>query len=91
MCWPSWAILFWYGLCAVDFVVAWVMLASPRFGLALGLAVMAFGLWVNWTFFPTFEFGPNFVLLILTAFGATLAVLTPWLWSNSQWRLDRSR
>lgn len=85
---PAWAVVFWYGLCAVDFVVAALMLTRPRAGLALGLATMAYSLWVNWTFFPTFEFGFNLVLVILTVFGVLLAALAPWLWTASRWTWD---
>ena len=83
---PAWAVVFWYSLCAIDFVVTWVMLTRPRAGLALGLAVMAFSLWVNWSFFPTFQLHFNWVLLGLTAFGVVLAALSPWIWLRSCWR-----
>ncbi|HWE47179.1 MAG TPA: hypothetical protein VG407_14240 [Caulobacteraceae bacterium] len=77
---PSWAVWFWYFLCAVDFAVCALLLLRPRIGLIAGLATMAFTLWVNWTCFPTFELGFNYVLMILTAFGVAFAAVTPWLW-----------
>ncbi len=80
---PSWAPWFWYGLCAVDFVVPGLMLLKPRTGLIAGVATMAFTLLVNWTQFPTFQYQFNWVLLTLTAFGIVFAALTPWLWTAS--------
>lgn len=82
---PEWAVWFWYGLCVVDGAVFLLLMTRPHAGLASGAVVMAVALAVNWTCFPTFEFGPNVVLLGLTAFGATLLVLTPWLWRASRW------
>jgi hypothetical protein len=87
---PAWAVWFWYSLCALDLVVCWLMLTRIRAGVLLGAAVMAFSLWVNWTFFPTFEFGINLVLLGLTAFGLALFALAPWLIKQSRWRWGAS-
>lgn len=86
---PAWAVWFWYALCAVDFVVFWLLLARPRVGLLAGLATMATTLWVNWTQFPTFEFQFNWVLLALSGFGAALLLMTPWMWARSRWTLSR--
>ena len=83
---PAWAVTFWYSLCAVDFVVAWLMLTHPRIGIALGCAVMAFSLWVNWSFFPTFQLHFNYVLIGLTSFGVALAACAPWMWMRARWR-----
>jgi hypothetical protein len=83
---PPWAVVFWYALCAADFVIAWLLLTRPRLGLLAGLATMAYSLWINWAFFPTFQFGFNGVLVGLTAFGVALAATTPWLWRHSGWR-----
>jgi hypothetical protein len=76
---PAWAVGFWYGLCALDFVVCALMLRRPRAGLISGCAVMAVSLLVNWTCFPTFQFGFNLVLTGLSVFGAALALAAPWL------------
>jgi hypothetical protein len=84
---PPWAVWFWYTLCILDFFIAWAILARPRFGLGLGLTLMAITLLVNWTQFPTFEYQFNVVLLGLTSFGIALAALAPWLWTRSRWRL----
>ncbi len=46
---PNWALFFWYGICAVDFIVAWLLLARPRTGIAPSFATMATTLVVNWT------------------------------------------
>jgi len=43
------------------------------------MGLMAISLWVNWTQFPTFEFGPNPVLWGLTVFGILMWGLGPWL------------
>jgi hypothetical protein len=83
---PAWAVGFWYGLCVLDFVVCALMLRRPRLGLIWACAVMAVSLLVNWTCFPTFEFGFNPVLIGLTVFGATLALAAPWLWRRSSIR-----
>jgi hypothetical protein len=40
---------------------------------------------VNWTQFPTFEFGFNYVLIGLTAFGFLVFATFGYLWSRSQW------
>ena len=85
---PSWAPLFWYGTCLVDLVVFWMFLEKPRVGLVLSVTTMITTLIVNWTQFPTFEFGFNYVLLGLTLFGVVVFVTTPWLWAASRWRLS---
>lgn len=85
---PEWAVWFWFGVCAVDFVVFWLMLAHPRAGVALGVCTMITTLIVNWTQFPTFEYTFNWVLLGLTAFGVAMLALAPWLWRASRWRLN---
>ena len=81
---PGWAVWFWYGLCAVDFVVCVLLLTRPRAGLVAAVATMAVSLAVNWLCFPTFEYSFNWVLLGLTAFGLTLFALTPWLWRSGR-------
>lgn len=86
---PSWAPWFWYGICVVDLVVFWLLLARPRLGLIGGVATMITTLIVNWTQFPTFEFGFNYVLIGLTVFGAIVFAMTPWLWARSRWSLGR--
>lgn len=86
---PSWAPWFWYGICVVDLIVFWLLLARPRAGLAGSLMTMIVTLTVNWTQFPTFEFGFNYVLIGLTFFGAIVFVTTPWLWAKSRWSLGR--
>ena len=80
---PAWAVWFWYGLCAVDVVVAAVLALRPRAGLVLGNAVMAVTLYVNLFVFASFEHGFNLVVAILVVFGVVLAGLTPWLWRSS--------
>ncbi len=87
---PSWAPWFWYGICIVDLVVFWLLLTRPRAGLAVGLTTMIVTLTVNWTQFPTFEFGFNYVLIGLTVFGVIVVAATPWLWAKSQWFLRRT-
>ncbi|MEM8921041.1 MAG: hypothetical protein AAGB25_06705 [Pseudomonadota bacterium] len=84
---PSWAVWFWYGLCVIDFVVFCVMLRTVRLGLALASVVMGVTMIVNWTQFPTFEYGFNFVLVGLTNFAVLVFLATPWLWRASSWRL----
>jgi hypothetical protein len=42
---------------------------------------------VNWTQFPTFEFGFNYVLVGLTVFGVIVFAAAPWLWAKSRWSL----
>ena len=84
---PAWAVWFWYGLCALDFVICWLFLTRPRLGLAAGVAAMAVSLAVNWLCFPTFEHQFNWVLLGLTAFGLVLFATTPWLWRRSPARV----
>ena len=84
---PSWAPWFWYGICAVDLVVFWLLLARPRWGLIGAVATMIVTLAVNWTQFPTFEFGFNYVLIGLTVFGAFVFAAAPWLWMKSRWSL----
>lgn len=87
---PEWAVWFWFGVCTVDFVVFWLMLAHPRAGVALGVATMITTLTVNWTQFPTFEYTFNWVLLGLTAFGIIVFALAPWLWRKSRWKLSQA-
>ena len=84
---PGWAPGFWYSICVVDLVVFWVLLTRPRTGLMLALATMTITLAVNWTRFPTFEFGFNYVLIGLTAFGLLVFATVAWLWRDSRWRL----
>lgn len=79
---PAWAVLFWYGLWAVDILVCFLLLIRPRVGLVLALVTIAVSLAVNWTCFPTFEFGFNWVLMGLTAFGLGVFAVTPWLWRS---------
>jgi hypothetical protein len=86
---PPWAVWFWFGVCAVDLIVFWLMLAHPRAGIALGVLTMATTLTVNWTQFPTFEYAFNWVLLGLTAFGVIVFATAPWLWRASCWRINR--
>ena len=86
---PAWAVWFWFGVCAVDLVVFWLMLAHPKAGIALGVVTMITTLTVNWTQFPTFEYTFNWVLLGLTLFGAIMFAAAPWLWQRSRWRLSR--
>lgn len=86
---PEWAVWFWYGICAVDFVVCWLLLVHPRAGVAMGVATMITTLIVNWTQFPTFEYTFNWVLIGLTLFGMAMFALAPWLWRASRWRLSR--
>ncbi|HEY3814901.1 MAG TPA: hypothetical protein VGL66_16910 [Caulobacteraceae bacterium] len=81
---PGWAVWFWYSLCAVDFVVCALLLKLPRVGLIAALATMAYTLTINWTCFPTFAFGFNYVLIALTVFGVAVAAVTPWLWRASR-------
>lgn len=85
---PSWAPWFWYGICLVDLMVFWLMLSRPRVGVALSLTTMTTTLIVNWTQFPTFEFGLNYVLIGLTVFGVIVFATAPWLWAASRWRLS---
>jgi len=85
---PEWAVWFWFGICALDFVVFWLMLTRPRAGVALGVATMIVTLTVNWTQFPTFEYTFNWVLIGLTVFGAIMFATAPWLWRASRWRLS---
>jgi hypothetical protein len=85
---PSWAPWFWYGVCLVDFAVFWLLLTRPRPGLTAALATMTAALVVNWTQFPTFEFGFNYVLVGLTVFGAIVFATVPWLWTASRWKLS---
>jgi hypothetical protein len=86
---PAWAVWFWFGVCGVDVVVFWLMLAHPRVGIALGCLTMATTLLVNWTQFPTFEYAFNWVLIGLTLFGVIVFASAPWLWRRSRWRLSR--
>lgn len=84
---PGWAVWFWYGLCVFDFVVLWALLVFPRLGIALAVGTMAVSLYVNWAYFPTFEFQFNYVLIGLTLFGLIVGVTAGWLWRESRWRL----
>lgn len=86
---PEWAVWFWFAVCAVDLVVFWLMLVHPRAGVALGGLTMVVTLLVNWTQFPTFEYGFNWVLIGLTVFGLIVFATAPWLWRASRWRLSR--
>ncbi len=86
---PSWAPFFWYGVCAVDFVVCWLLLARPRAGVAASALTMFTTLIVNWTQFPTFQFVFNYVLIGLTVFGVVVFATAPWLWRASRWKLSR--
>jgi hypothetical protein len=85
---PSWAPWFWYSICLVDLAVFWLLLTRPRLGIAGALATMVTTLVVNWTQFPTFEFGFNYVLIGLTVFGVIVFATAVWLWSASKWRLS---
>jgi hypothetical protein len=87
---PGWAPWFWYGICVVDLAVFWLLLAHPRPGLVAAVATMTVTLIVNWTQFPTFEFGFNYVLIGLTVFGAMVFATAPWLWAKSRWSLGRT-
>lgn len=84
---PGWAVWFWYSLCVVDLAVCWLLLTRPRIGIAAALATMALALFVNWTYFPTFEVKFNYVLIGLTAFGVLVALTAAWIWRESRWRL----
>lgn len=74
---PSWAVWFWYGLSILDFIEAWLLLRHPKVGIGLGMAMMAFSLFINWTQFPTFDYGPNPVLWGLTLFGIIMLISGP--------------
>jgi hypothetical protein len=87
---PSWAPWFWYGICVVDLVVFWLLLTRPRAGLILSVVTMITTLIVNWTQFPTFEFGFNYVLIGLTIFGVVVFATIVWLWRGSKWTLRAS-
>jgi hypothetical protein len=87
---PEWAVWFWYGLCVVDLVVFWLLLARPKAGIILGCLTMATTLSVNWTQFPTFEFQFNYVLIGLTTFGVIVWAAAPGLWTGARWRLTAS-
>jgi len=87
---PRWAPWFWYSVCAIDLLVFWLLLTRPRVGLACGLLTMILTLTVNWTQFPTFEFGFNYVLIGLTVFGVIVLATMAWLWRDSKWRLRGS-
>lgn len=87
---PDWAPIFWYGVCAVDFVVCWLLLSHPRAGIAMSVLTMIVTLIVNWTQFPTFQFVFNYVLIGLTAFGLIVFATAPWLWRASRWKLNRT-
>ena len=81
---PSWAPWFWYSVCVVDLAVFWLLLNRPRLGLIGGVGTMIVTLMVNWTQFPTFEFGFNYVLIGLTVFGVLVFAAAPWLWVKSR-------
>ena len=85
---PAGRVWFWYGVCAVDLVVFWLLLTRPRAGIVLGVATMVTTLIVNWTQFPTFEYAFNCVLIGLTLFGVIVFATAPWLWRASRWRLS---
>jgi hypothetical protein len=85
---PSWAPWFWYGICLVDLGVYWLLLARPRAGIVASVSTMMLTLWVNWTQFPTFDFGFNYVLIGLTVFGVVVFATAPWLWTASKWKLS---
>jgi hypothetical protein len=85
---PAWAPWFWYSICLVDLAVYWLLLTRPRTGIVVSVLTMITTLWVNWTQFPTFEFGFNYVLIGLTVFGILVPVTAPWLWVASKWRLS---
>lgn len=87
---PEWAPWFWYGICIVDFVVFWLLLTRPKAGLVLALLTMVTTLIVNWTQFPTFEFGFNYVLIGLTVFGVIVFATMAWIWTASRWKLSRT-
>lgn len=83
---PAWAPWFWYSLCVLDFFEAWLMLARPRAGVALGAAIMVVSIWVNWTQFPLTPHPGQFNLVLagLTLFGVIYGLLTPWLWAKTK-------
>lgn len=87
---PVWAPAFWYGICVIDLIVFWLLLTRPRAGLVLALATMVTTLAVNWTQFPTFEFGFNYVLIGLTVFGVIVFATMAWLWTASKWKLSQT-
>ena len=89
-CAPARAASFWFAACAVDLVVFWLMLVHPRAGVALGVGTMATTLVVNWTQFPTFAYGFNWVLIGRTVSGVIVFMTAPWLWRASQWRLSQT-
>lgn len=78
-CAPAWAASFRFAACAVDLVVVWLMLAHPRAGVALGVGTMATTLVVNWTQFPTFAYGSNWVLIGRTVSGVIVFMKAPCL------------
>jgi hypothetical protein len=80
---PPWAVWFWYGLCAADVGVSALLLKRPRAGLVAGNGLMATSLFVNWLVFDSFRHGFNYIVAILTTFGAAFALCTPWLWGRS--------
>ena len=85
---PDWAPVFWYVLCALDFLAGWLLIRRPRLGLILGNAMMATTMFVNLAVFPSFAHGFNVVAVGITAFGIALACATPWLWRSRplSWR-----
>lgn len=84
---PNWAPWFWYAICVVDLVIFWLLLSRPRAGVIGGVVTMIVTLTVNWTQFPTFEYGFNYVLVGLTIFGVIVFATAPWLWTKSRWSL----
>ncbi len=80
---PAWAPWFWYPLCAIDFVVPWLLWRSPRAGICLAVGVMATTMSVNLLYFPKFEHGPNPVLLTLLGFGVFVFAVAPRLWRST--------
>ena len=78
-------IVFWYGLCAADFVVWRIWLDYAKAGLVLAMVVMAFA-YVNLRFFPTFEYQFNYVLIGLLIFAAAVWLSAPYIWNHSTQR-----
>lgn len=82
--WPAWSPWFWYGLCAVDLVMPWLLVRRPRAGIVAGVAIMVVSLWVNWLVFPRVQLGMvDEVAVGLTAFGLLVFASAPWLWRRS--------
>jgi hypothetical protein len=81
---PPWAVWFWFGVCAMDFVVFWLLLARPRAGIGLGVTTMIVTLIVNWTQFPTVEYAFTWVLIGLTIFGLVVRAPDPALTGRAE-------